>query len=640
MTASLPTPGSDNGTWGTELNTWLLVSHNADGTLSSAAVAAAGGGGGGGSPTGAASGDLSGTYPGPTLSKIGGLATAGSYARGNGTAVVLSPIQAADVPTLNQNTTGTAGNITGTLDQIPAPAASLNLNGKKIIGLANGTASTDAAAFGQTLAGGSIAPMTTPGDLLYLNGSGVLSRLGVGSSGQVLGVSGGVPAYVNNPAGFTNPMTSSGDLITGGTAGAAQRLGIGASGQFLGISGGVPAWLNVTTSIISPSGDTTGVSDLAAITTALNNLPATGGVIQLAAGKFYVNKPIVIQQDGVYLQGSGGCAPSGDDAGKTFGTRIYATSTFTNPSFSSFATGIILVIDKTPGTTGTTTYSTHLKDFWLDGTSAPANVDGISTFGALQVLSIVGVGINGASGHGINFVNDAASSASAPYPDGVYLSDIMIQSATNNGFNAAVNNNKASDVVAYSIHAQSCGGDGFYLNWGNGNLVNCRADHCTNGFTVDSPPGGSGVMDSMTFIGCSTEDNSQNGFNIINTSTSGAQYLRWVQISACKLQGDGVNGNAGGGGFAGIKVSGANIVTIDNTHVFVRIDKVAGGCPEYGIATASAGTTPGKPNLIVMTNCIMNNVTAAVHDSAPAATFNRTACYGASGFEPTSFTAI
>lgn len=30
---SLPVPGASEGTWGTELNTWLLTAHNADGTL-------------------------------------------------------------------------------------------------------------------------------------------------------------------------------------------------------------------------------------------------------------------------------------------------------------------------------------------------------------------------------------------------------------------------------------------------------------------------------------------------------------------------------------------------------------------------------------------------------------------------------
>lgn len=34
----LPTPGSDEGTWGTVLNAFLLVSHNTDGTLGDGVV--------------------------------------------------------------------------------------------------------------------------------------------------------------------------------------------------------------------------------------------------------------------------------------------------------------------------------------------------------------------------------------------------------------------------------------------------------------------------------------------------------------------------------------------------------------------------------------------------------------------------
>lgn len=53
-------------------------------------------------------------------------------------------------------------------------------------------------------AGGSL-PLTTPGDTLYENASTVASRLAIGSAGQLLGVSGGLPVWENapGPSGLT-----------------------------------------------------------------------------------------------------------------------------------------------------------------------------------------------------------------------------------------------------------------------------------------------------------------------------------------------------------------------------------------------------------------------------------------------------
>lgn len=59
------------------------------------------------------------------------------------------------------------------------------------------------------------------GDLLYASATNTLSKRAIGTTGQVLTVSGGVPTWAN---GLTNPMTAAGQMIIGGTGGAATVL--------------------------------------------------------------------------------------------------------------------------------------------------------------------------------------------------------------------------------------------------------------------------------------------------------------------------------------------------------------------------------------------------------------------------------
>jgi len=53
-----------------------------------------------------------------------------------------------------------------------------------------------------------ISTLTTNGDILYGTGSGALSRLGIGTTGQVLNVAGGIPAWTTAAAGDTGPSFS------------------------------------------------------------------------------------------------------------------------------------------------------------------------------------------------------------------------------------------------------------------------------------------------------------------------------------------------------------------------------------------------------------------------------------------------
>jgi hypothetical protein len=98
MTARLPVPGADDGTWGTILNDFLGVSLNSDGTLSSTAIAAAGAEvtSNKDAPGGYAGLDGSGLVPTtllPTIpsSNLGtGSATSATYLRGDGTWAAVS----------------------------------------------------------------------------------------------------------------------------------------------------------------------------------------------------------------------------------------------------------------------------------------------------------------------------------------------------------------------------------------------------------------------------------------------------------------------------------------------------------------------------------------------------------------------
>jgi hypothetical protein len=116
--------------------------------------------------------------------------------------------------------TGAAPTIeTGTLDVIATdhpPAGSWSNNSQKITSLANGSGAQDAAAYGQTLTGGALGPMTTKGDLVIANATPAPARLAVGSAGQTLGVSSGLPAW---GMGMTllATTTATGVALTSGT---------------------------------------------------------------------------------------------------------------------------------------------------------------------------------------------------------------------------------------------------------------------------------------------------------------------------------------------------------------------------------------------------------------------------------------
>jgi hypothetical protein len=139
------------------------------------------------------------------MNSFAGAVTSGSYLRGNGTNVVMNTIQVADVPTLNQNTTGNAANVTGTV---------AILNG--------GTGQTTAGA-----AFNALSPITTTGDLILGTGVNTASRLGIGTNGYLLTVVAGTAAWAAAPASGVTTFSAGTTGLTpsGATSGAVTLAG-------------------------------------------------------------------------------------------------------------------------------------------------------------------------------------------------------------------------------------------------------------------------------------------------------------------------------------------------------------------------------------------------------------------------------
>jgi hypothetical protein len=128
-----------------------------------------------------------------------------------------------------------------------------------------------------------------PGPTGATGATGVAGSLGVtGATGPGVGQTGATgPAGPTGP--MTNPMTTTGDLIYSSTGSTPARLGIGSTGQYLGVSGGVPAWASAgllalkvyapgTTTVLSTSSST--FADVDATNAAVVfTAPASGNVI-------------------------------------------------------------------------------------------------------------------------------------------------------------------------------------------------------------------------------------------------------------------------------------------------------------------------------------------------------------------------
>jgi hypothetical protein len=330
---------------------------------------------------------------------------------------------------------------------------------------------------------------------------------------------------------------------------------------------------------LSPSGDTTGAADTAAINTALGSVGA-GGSVLLGPGDWYTGAPLKIPA-GVELAGIKG-GINGRTATTPAGSVIHPVATFS-------ATGGILDL---AGVTGA-----RIRDLAiLNDLGSPAGVDGISCHGNVNGLEVRHVSVALVSGYGLAYYRDAGGHGG----DGLWMSRCMFQRTGKSAVHRPV-----SDANIHNVHIQFAGhvagaadGHGFFTtpaSSGNMTYVGCRADLCAgSGWLIDHA---GSFGDATKLIGCSTERNCQDGVLITNSSPAGTGWRGPVIISGCCFEGDGMNHGAGGE-FAGIRVRGQNRVFVDGTTVMVNTLDVPAGAPKYSLGINETGSAPGRPETI------------------------------------------
>jgi hypothetical protein len=220
-----------------------------------------------------------------------------------------------------------------------------------------------------------------------------LADLKGGTTGQVLKKNSNTDmdfVWGTDSAGMTNPMTTTGDTIYSSSGSTPARLGIGTTGQILTVVGGVPAWaapagggkvlqvvMGTTSTAVTNATATYADSNL---TASITPSASTSKVLVLVSQNFGAKR--LQEENGVSVRLMRGATSIMENTQ----WMEYRTGTQSSNQSEFNQTGCLTYLDS-PATTSSTTYKTQFYSL-MDSNTASAFANQSSQLATMILLEI------------------------------------------------------------------------------------------------------------------------------------------------------------------------------------------------------------------------------------------------------------
>ncbi|GIE75032.1 hypothetical protein Aph02nite_09820 [Actinoplanes philippinensis] len=313
--------------------------------------------------------------------------------------------------------------------------------------------------------------------------------------------------------------------------------------------------------------------DTAAVQAALDASPP-GGIVSLPVGEYRTSAPLVVPP-GVTLQGThGNHIDEGDSTWVQTRSRIKPLASFQGEA-------CIRIVDKDTGGYPADSAEQRLFHLTLNGSDlpVPGTVDGIQFYGKIHGVVVRDVAIYRFPNHAITTTYHTPSTGG---PQALYSSRFeRIAAKGCRGITYSFNN--TTDSLFTDLESIEGGSHGFFISGcGNSCFTNCRSEWSRyHGYDLR---GGFGIVE---LLGCSTDRNGFNGVNIdANSSAEGV-----IVLNGLRLNRDGRNSGSGGGGYAGLRVTGAKtavLISAAAVETGIDDDGTRAVSPQYGVSVDNA----------------------------------------------------